>query len=386
MQVVYVPHTPPETFSKSIFLAGPSPRDPSHYDWRPDALAHLEALGYDGVVFVPLPKEKGDWRHGFDAQVDWEKKYLDMCDVIVFWVPRDMTSLPALTTNIEYGMYLESGKVVLGYPESAPSMRYMAMHADMQFIPRFHDLRETLACAVERIGAGASRTGGERDVPLHMWKSKQFQAWITAQKAAGNRLDGARVLFTFYVGPKKQFLFSYALRVNVYIASEDRNKTNEIILSRPDVSAIVAFHRVSENILDTEIVIVREFRSTASLGDCFIREVPGGSSWKPSEDPFTTGAHELSEETGFSVAPSRLKYLGARQVAGTFSTHCAHVLMCEFDAEEISLMRKQEGVAHGVETDSERTYVEIYTVRELLEKQLTDWANLGMILTALLSE
>ncbi|OGL63339.1 hypothetical protein A2839_04820 [Candidatus Uhrbacteria bacterium RIFCSPHIGHO2_01_FULL_47_10] len=143
---------------------------------------------------------------------------------------------------------------------------------------------------------------------------------------------------------------------------------------------------MSENILDTEIVIVREFRSTASLGDCFIREVPGGSSWKPSEDPFTTGAHELSEETGFSVAPSRLKYLGARQVAGTFSTHCAHVLMCEFDAEEISLMRKQEGVAHGVETDSERTYVEIYTVRELLEKQLTDWANLGMILTALLSE
>lgn len=388
MQVVYVPHTPPETFLKSIFLAGPSPRDPSHYDWRPDALAHLEALGYDGVVFVPLPEEKGDWRHGFDAQVDWEKKYLDMCDIIVFWVPRDMTSLPALTTNIEYGMYLESGKVVLGYPESAPSMRYIASHADKQFIPRFNDLRETLACAVNIIGDGAPRTGGERDVPLHIWKTKQFQSWITAQKAAGNRLDGATVLWMFGVGPKKQFILAHALRVNVFIASERRNKTNEFILSRPDVSSIVAYHRPSKNtdILDTEVVIVREFRSPASVGDCFMREIPGGSSWRPTDDVFETAAHELSEETGFSVAAARLKFLGARQVAGTFSTHQSHVFACEINADEIDFLRKQEGIVHGVIEDSERTYVEIYTVRELLSRPLTDWANLGMILTALLSK
>ncbi|OGL97427.1 hypothetical protein A2318_03485 [Candidatus Uhrbacteria bacterium RIFOXYB2_FULL_45_11] len=386
MQVVYVPHTPPETFLKSIFLAGPSPRDPSHYDWRPEALVHLENLDYDGVVFVPLPIDREDWRHGFDAQVDWEKKYLDMCDVIVFWVPRDMTSLPALTTNIEYGMYLESGKVVLGYPMDAPNMRYMAMHADKQFIPRFHDLRETLACAIDRIGAGAERTGGERDVPLLVWKTKQFQSWITAQKLAGNRLDGAHVLWTFCVGPKNSFLFSYAVRVNVFIANEGRNKTNEFILARPDVSSIVAYHPTSKNILDTEIAIVREFRSPAAVGDYFVREIPGGSSWKSTDDVFETAAHELSEETGFTVAGNRLKFLGVRQVAATFSTHLSHVFACEITDDEIRFLRAQEGIAHGVIEDTERTYVEIYTVRELLSRPLTDWANLGMILTALLSK
>lgn len=388
MQVVYVPHTPPETFSKSIFLAGPSPRDSSHHDWRPDALKCLEELGYDGVVFVPLPSDRSDWRHGYDAQIDWEKKYLDMCDEIVFWVPRDMTSLPALTTNIEYGMYLESGKVILGYPESASNMRYMAAHADKQFIPRFHDLRETLACAVKRVGVGASRSGGERDVPLLVWKNKQFQAWLTAQKAAGNRLDGANVLWKFGVGLKKQFIFAHALRVNVFIASEGRNKTNEFILSRPDVSSIVAYHRPSKDadLLDTEIAIVREFRSPAAVGDCFVREIPGGSSWKPTDDMFKTAAHELSEETRFTVAGDRLKFLGARQVAATFSTHQSHVFACEITEDEIAFLRKQEGIAHGVAEDSERTYVEIYTVRELLKKPLTDWANLGMILAALLSD
>lgn len=385
MQVIYVPNKPPETFSKSIFLAGPSPRGAKQANWRPEALRILEELGYDGVVFVPLPEGDNDWRHGYDAQIDWEKKYLDMCDVIVFWVPRKVRALPAFTTNVEYGMYLEAGKSVLGFPKNAPKMGYLSAHAQKQFIPEFDSLRDTLACAVERIGAGAPRTGGERDVPLHIWKTKSFQAWVLAQKAAGNRLDGANVLWTFGVGPKKQFVFSYAIRVNVYIASEGRNKTNEFIISRPDVATIVAY-RPAANILDTEVVIVREFRSPASIGDCFVREVPGGSSWKPTDDPFTIAAHELSEETGFAVDPKRLNFLGARQVAGTLSTHLSHVFSCKIVDDELVFLRAQAGIAHGVIEDTERTYVEIYTVRELLEKPLTDWANLGMILTSILTD
>lgn len=384
MQVIYVPNKPPETFQKSIFLAGPSPRKPGQHNWRPEAIKILEELGYDGVVFIPLTEFEDEWKHGYDAQIDWEKKYLDMCDVIVFWVPRKVRALPAFTTNVEYGMYLSMGKSVLGFPTSAPKMSYLSAHAKKQFIPEFDNLRDTLAHAVERIGNGAERTGGERDVPLHIWKTKQFQAWIQAQKAAGNRLDEAKALWTFCVGPKKQFVFAYALHVNMFVGSEGRNKANEFIISRPDIATIVAY-RMGANILDTEVVIVREFRSPASVGDCFVREVPGGSSWKPTDDPFVTAAHELSEETGFSVAPDRLEFLGARQVAGTLSTHLAHVFTCEITQEELSFLRRQEGVAHGVIEETERTYVEIYTVRKLLAKPMTDWANLGMILTTLLS-
>lgn len=393
MTIVYVPGNPPETFKNSIFLAGPSPRDSSHPNWRPEALKLLEEIGYDGVVFIPLV-ENGDWRHGYDAQIEWEKRFLDMADVIVFWVPRDMKKLPALTTNVEFGMYFNSGKSILGYPVEAPHMRYLDSHARKEGVPVIHNLHDTLQAAVNRIGSGAERTGGEREVPLHIWKTPQFQAWLQAQKNAGNRLDGAKLIWNFRVGPKKDFLFCFALRVNVHVVSEGRNKVNEFIISRPDISTIVAYARpmmtgsmvedTNYYLLNTQIAIVREFRSPASVGDCFIREVPGGSSYKPGTDPLVTAAHELSEETGFFVEAQRLKFLGARQVAGTFSTHLAHVFACEITPKEIALLQSQKGIAHGVVEDTERTYVEVYTVRQLLEKPLTDWANLGMILSTLL--
>lgn len=386
---VYVPNEPPRTFKKSIFLAGPSPRQPDHPNWRPEALRLLQEMGYDGVVFVPLP-EHGGWGHGFDTQITWEKRYLDMADIVVFWVPRNMDTLPALTTNVEFGMYVSSGKAILGYPHGASHMRYLDFHGQLEGVPIFHTPRETLRAAIERIGDGAERTDGERDVPLHVWKSPQFQAWLMAQKAAGNRLDGARIIWNFRIGPKKDFLFAYALHVDIYIGSEGRNKTNEFVISRPDIAAIVAYHRplpelAKTDILATQIAIIREFRSPASVGDCFIREVPGGSSWNPVGDPLTTAVTELQEETGFAIDAKRLRYLGARQVAGTLSAHLAHAFTCEITADEIAFLRNQHSVAHGVASDTERTYVEIYTVRELLEKPLTDWTNLGMILSAILS-
>jgi hypothetical protein len=41
------------------------------------------------------------------------------------------------------------------------------------------------------------------------------------------------------------------------------------------------------------------------------------------------------------------------------------------------------GTAAGVEADSERTAVEVATVREVLGGGLTDWATVGMVTQAL---
>lgn len=38
---------------KSIFLAGPTPREEKVASWRVAAVKKLEELGFDGVVFVP---------------------------------------------------------------------------------------------------------------------------------------------------------------------------------------------------------------------------------------------------------------------------------------------------------------------------------------------
>lgn len=384
MQVVYASEEAPENFSKSIFLAGPSPRGQEDLNWRPAALTLLEEMGYDGIVFVPLPRT-GDWSHDYDHQVEWELSHLHMADVVVFWVPRDKRNLPAFTTNVEYGIFFNSGKAVLGYPPEAQKMRYLAHLGKNEHVPTASTLKDTLYLAVERIGAGAERVGGERMVPLHIWRLPHFQQWFEAQKGAGNRLDGARLLWSFRVGPTKSFTLAYALHVDVHIAAEGRNKTNEFIFARPDIATIVAY-RKREVYADTDVVLIREFRSTARTTDGFIREVPGGASWKPGEDPFVTAAHELSEETGFSVDSSRLRKIGARQLSGTLSVHQAHVFACEVTEEELASLRQQQedGTVHGVMEETERTYVEVHRLGDLLDSSSNaiDWSMMGMILTA----
>lgn len=390
MDVVYTCQDAPKTLVSSIFLAGPTPRDPDTPSWRPNALRLLSSLGYDGVVFVPEYKDEWPADSGYDEQVKWEERHLTMADVILFWVPRDIEGgMPAFTTNIEWGKWQAFGKCILGFPEGTDKMRYLTEDAKRLHIPCRHNLLHMIGDALDRLGQGAQREGAERFVPLHIWQTGAFQAWYKAQKGAGNRLEGARLLWRFGVGPQKAITFCFALHVEVWIEAEQRIKANEFILGRPDISATVAYRRGS-NLLDTEVVLVREFRSPAATEDGFIRELPGGSSFEGGDDLLELASDEFCEETGYekgagcSIEPLRFKYIGARQVAGTLSTHKAHLFAVEMDAEEMDWLRSQADIAHGVGGDSERTFVEIYKVGDLLASDHVDWSNLGMILAAFL--
>jgi len=390
MKIVYALEDAPESFDKSLFLAGPSPRGEDDANWRTEALRLLEELEYDGVVFVPLPRD-GGWAEHYEDQVVWETKYLQMADLIVFWVPRDLKTLPAFTTNVEFGLWLASGKVILGYPPEAPKIRFLDWHAKQEGVPTFDNLETTLKAAVERLDWGALRTGGEREVPLHIWNTPSFQDWYKAQTGAGNRLDGAKVVWAFRVGPKKKVFF-WALHVDVWIEAEDRHKTNEIVLSRPDISTIVAYRWARQpyhdhplqGLSDTEVVLIREFRSPAVTPDGYIRELPGGSSWHEKESPEQVAADEFHEETGIVIDPKRFTFVDARQVAGTLSAHFAHVYAVELTREEMDEVKSHVGDVHGVEEDTERTYLEYTTVEKLVAPENVDWAMTGMILTALL--
>ena len=342
-------------------------------------------MGYDGVVFVPLPRIADDWKHGYENQIEWEVAHLHMADAIVFWVPRNKLTLPGFTTNVEYGMFLHSGKSVLGYPADADSMRYLAYLAEKEHVPITSSLEDTLRLAVERVGDGAERSGGERMVPLHIWRLPHFERWLVAQKAAGNRLDGARVLWVSRLGATRS-IFAFALHVDVHIAAEGRNKINEFVIGRPDISTVVAYRKHAD-LMDTEVLVIREFRSPATTSDGFIHEVPGGSSWTSGEDPFVIAAHELQEETGFAIDVSRLRRVGSRQLCGTLSAHQAQVFACEITEEELAVFRREQasGAPHGVVEDSERTYVEVHRLGDVLAStsNTIDWSMLGMILVAI---
>lgn len=79
----------------------------------------------------------------------------------------------------------------------------------------------------------------------------------------------------------------------------------------------------------------------------------------------------------------RVRPIAARQVVGTLSAHRAHCYAVAVTDDELAWLRTQANIPHGVTADTERTYVEIRTVGELLADPLTDWANLGMIFAAL---
>lgn len=380
MQVVYVGQEFPAHITKSIMLVGPTPREARVPSWRPEALRILEKLGYDGIVFVP-EGEHNTWVNDYEVQVETEERMLHTADCIVCWVPRELVSMPAFTTNDEYGTWKYSGKVVFGAPEGAAKIRYQQYYANKLSIPSHTTLEATLASALERLGVGALREGGERQVPLYIWQTPSFQQWYKNLRQAGNRLDGARVEWTFRVGPKKSFVFFWALHVDIYIASENRHKTNEVVIARPDIATVVAYRR-GKTILDADVVLIKEFRSPVSNNQGFVYEVPGGSSFKPGGNPRQLAADECSEETGLVIAAERMRQHASRQLVATLSAHHAHLFSVELTEQEVTELRSAAGVAHGVEGDTERTYVEVKKLGEIMRPESgVDWSMLGMILS-----
>lgn len=135
---------------KSIFLAGPTPRSIEVPSWRPEAVRMLrEDLRFDGTVFVPESAD-GKPHNEYDHQISWEWEAINQATIVVFWVPRELATMPAFTTNVEFGYLAASGKVVLGAPPDAKKMGYLKALAHRHNIPVWDTLWDTLAEAVYR--------------------------------------------------------------------------------------------------------------------------------------------------------------------------------------------------------------------------------------------
>ena len=109
---------------KSIFLAGPTPRGENVDSWRTSACKYLEDNGFDGVVYVPeysTGKPKAD----YIDQANWEREALSNASVIIFWIPRSLPDMPGFTTNVEFGYWLHTGKVLYGRPNEARKIKYL---------------------------------------------------------------------------------------------------------------------------------------------------------------------------------------------------------------------------------------------------------------------
>lgn len=134
---------------KSIFLAGPTPRGENVVSWRTEACKILEQIGFEGVVYVP---EYSIWKPKADYvdQAMWERIALTDATVILFWVSRKLPDMAAFTTDVEFGYWLHSGKVVYGRPNDASKIKYLDWLYRLDYGKKpYEDLRSLLETSVE---------------------------------------------------------------------------------------------------------------------------------------------------------------------------------------------------------------------------------------------
>lgn len=137
----------------SVFLAGPTPRSRDVASWRPDAVAEIRRQ-WTGpgplTVFLPEPRS-GLWQHDYDDQFIWELAARAAATALLYWIPRDLRTLPGFTTNVEFGADATSGRAVLGAPPNCPDARrnrYLIHLAHHHGVPVHEDLPTTVTTAL----------------------------------------------------------------------------------------------------------------------------------------------------------------------------------------------------------------------------------------------
>jgi hypothetical protein len=144
----------------SLFLAGPTALDPA-LSWRPAAIG-VVAAHWTGAreLTVLNPESRGGRRAArYEDQVDWEFAARGAAGAILFWIPRDMVTMPGMTTNVEFGLDVRTGKAVLGAPPDCPDPdrnRYLVHVASRYGVPVRTTLADAVITALEIIATSAS--------------------------------------------------------------------------------------------------------------------------------------------------------------------------------------------------------------------------------------
>jgi len=149
MKVIFAREDLSKLYTPSVFLAGPTPRSADVKSWRIEAIKLFEEQQFTGNLIVPEDINWGLKEENYDAQVEWEEKGLNEADCIMFWIPRNLVTLPGFTTNDEWGVWKQSGKVVLGVPDDAEKCRYQIYYAKKLHIAFSTSLQDTIKNAIK---------------------------------------------------------------------------------------------------------------------------------------------------------------------------------------------------------------------------------------------
>lgn len=139
----------------SVFLAGPTPTRGEVPSWRPAAVEAIEATWTGGALTVLTPESRGGVRaESYNDQFEWETEARYHATVVLFWIPRDLRTMPGFTTNVEFGHDVANTQVVLGCPPDCANPernRYLIALARRYGAPVCETLDDTVRTALARI-------------------------------------------------------------------------------------------------------------------------------------------------------------------------------------------------------------------------------------------
>ncbi len=96
-----------------------------------------------------MPEEaSGSPKFDYDDQVEWEWEGIQTATIVLFWIPRELVTMPAMVTNVEYGFTIAGQNLAIGWPEDAPKNKYLQKLADRYNLPVYNRLDDTCTAAM----------------------------------------------------------------------------------------------------------------------------------------------------------------------------------------------------------------------------------------------
>lgn len=365
----------PPAFAASVYVAGGA--SPA---WLDELLAQLAGAAFDGVIFVPEVRS-GAAIADANRHEAWCSEALAISDVLVLHAAEAYTP----STLSLWADWSRTGRMILSGPRSEGLSRPSAQRLLCADTPA-----DVATLVLKFLRPGAIRRAGERTIPLSLWRSPSFQSWYRALTRAGHFLEEVSVEWTHRSRGIGRPPFLWAVRPRVRVRGERRQLSGEVVIGRADVSVSVLYHRLPETApLDTLVVLVREFRAAVRNRGGFAWMLPGGSAAQAGErrsDPRQTAVQEVFEETGLRLPPEQLHavHAGDRQLVASLASYHAQIFRAELTDDQLATLRATaaEGKALGA-TPSERCFVSVRRLGDVLQDPDFDWSHLGMLMFAL---
>lgn len=392
--IIYNQEEPPSFFRKSVYLAGTN-----QGSWRDKAIDLLkDDFSNGGVIFCPqnnpnpnskLKYPSPDNKEEYSKQINWERTWLNSSDAVIFWLPRDLENI-GLISNVEFGELVNSGRIFCGSPkesEDKDKNSYLRSVIENKGIKWYDNLEDLVKDTIDFIGRGSIREKADRKIPMKIWKHDSFRNWKKdiEENELNCSIKDYEILFNVYDAENKE-LFLWAVKPTIHIGKEKRNKDCEIVMGRTEGTSICVYEE-NKNIEDTRIVLVKEFRSANRSKDGYVLELPSGAIHEDESDA-QSSLVELKEETGISfntVNKNRVKFVGYRQSLPTLIANCDKAYKIGISSIEMDNIENiTKNKTFGIKEETEITYVEVKTFKEILQEDRVDWKTLGIISKCLL--